>query len=567
MDRHRVEVLRVEFGADGEPSQVTVCGKAGRVEVSLPASVVAGGVGRVTQRSVPLRGRASQSLAHAQLAAPGLTLSLEPPKRLTAQAGQAAAATVPTPSAVQRLRQRVAELMGVGESFGAANEALAAAEAAEAAGAAGAEAARGATEAEASGEAAVGSDLAALGRVARAWDPAAAAHPAVAPAAANVELVASLLHLSGGWVRLRSVQGPCAAAKNVALQAAAAAAAAAAADADTTAAVAVGGGIGGGFGFGSGASQSPAVAAPAVPFVRPGLYVGAYGDQYGQHKHEVLLVEYRRFAVTALDVTAEGWQSCSSSSVWSRVWREVFDGRADPHLPWFGTFNTPRSCAMLGRVKDLLATHLAHLALEATPAESPGSGSGRSAPSSPPSDGDRGAEGSGHGAAVRAAAGGGAPPLAVEVVFCVGRKVTGDAHVPAGAASWGALCSPAVPPEPPTLARAGVDAERSERGFPGFVAAQTVVGRHDHARVAVHRAWPGWGTLAYPGFDRPSWSDGQLCQLGGGKETGDSGGVSAGSSGDGGGRFAFMWERQESQPATVLNWLAVQQEHPFVNSV
>ena len=646
MRESRVEVLRIEFGSNGEPSKVTVCGRAGRVDPLVPTSAE-GGLSLVSQRSMPLRGRASRSLAHAQLTAPGLTLKLKPPKKRKAKkvaaasgaSEQEASSGGGRPSPVQRLRQRVAQLMGVGESYGAATEALAAAEEMEGATEEAAEDASGEedvdetdeSEAEETEEAPAGvfgggNDIAALGRVARAWDPSATLNPAMDPKegakALNVELVASLLHLSGGWLRLRSVEGPCVAAKGVALQAAAALAAAvavtdsdAAAVSDTARRDAA-----------SSHASSDSVAAPlvseqaAVPYVRPGLYAGAYGDMYGQHKHEVLLVEYRSFIVTAADISSAGWQHGNSSagkltSVWGRIWREVFDGRPDPEQPGFDLFNTPSSCAMLVRVRDAIATLLALLGATRDTVENSSSSKEvghsldpRAAPSSSSSSSlqlgmataegltndttggrsgtevvdeafghDEGIIGVSKEEPVSDAA---KDAVSVEAVFCIGRKVTGDAHVPAGAASWGALCYPPVvttgPAEESSNSKSRSSGEANSSlpddenasdgvGFPHFQAATSVVGRHNNARIPVNRAWPGWGTLAFPGFERPSWSDGQLCQLrsGGG---GGGGSASEGDDENDDGRFAFMWDRMESQPATVLKWLSVQQEYPFVNS-
>ena len=647
MRESRVEVLRIEFGPEGKPSKVTVCGRAGRVDPMVPTT---GGLSLVSQRSMPLRGRGSRSLAHAQLTAPGLTLMLKPPRKrkakklalaeasgISQQEEFAAASGGGRPSPVQRLRQRVAQLMGVGESYGAATEALAAAEGMEGGGPEEGTAAEASSsdedeegeddaepETEERGTLAGvfggGNDIAALSRVARAWDPSAMLNPAMDPTEAakalNVELVASLLNLSGGWLHLRSVEGPCVAAKGVALQAAAALAAAVAVADDEMAVV-------GTIGCSTSSACSDALGAQeqtsAVPYVRPGLYAGAYGDMYGQHKHEVLLVEYRSFTVTAADVSPAGWQHGNSgagkvTSVWGRIWREVFDGRPDPQQPGFGLFNTPSSCAMLVRVRDAIATHLTLMAANQDPVGQPSSledtgqtGDAHAAPcisgscSNSNEVGTAAAEcseivttesrsgteivdeafslenGKDNEVASSFAA---EHLLSVEAVFCVGRKVTGDAHVPAGAASWGALCYPPVYSSSPAGAANDAKSSSSEAnsgssaagddelagdgsGFPHFQPATSVVGRHNNARIPVNRAWPGWGTLAFPGFERPSWSDGQLCQLRGG---GGSGGGSEDGEDNDDGRFAFMWDREESQPATVLKWLSVQQEYPFVNS-
>ena len=44
------------------------------------------------------------------------------------------------------------------------------------------------------------------------------------------------------------------------------------------------------------AGGGPRGVGPApVPYVSPGLYLGAFGEHYGQHQTEVLLVDYRRY--------------------------------------------------------------------------------------------------------------------------------------------------------------------------------------------------------------------------------------------------------------------------------
>lgn len=45
---------------------------------------------------------------------------------------------------------------------------------------------------------------------------------------------------------------------------------------------------------GPGAAAKSISFTPEMPFIRPGLYSGAYGAHYGQHRIETLLVEYQR---------------------------------------------------------------------------------------------------------------------------------------------------------------------------------------------------------------------------------------------------------------------------------
>lgn len=118
--------------------------------------------------------------------------------------------------------------------------------------------------------------------------------------------------------------------------------------------------------------------------------------------------------------------------------------------------------------------------------------------------------------------------------FLVGTKVTGDVHVPAGQATFVALCSP------PALSASLEQA----RGLP----IQQVVNRSSGAREDVLRSWPGYGTLATFGFGNPSWAPGWLVQLRTGRD---------------GDRFGFVWSR--NQDAVVLEYVQAQQSCPFLS--
>ena len=112
-----------------------------------------------------------------------------------------------------------------------------------------------------------------------------------------------------------------------------------------------------------------------------------------------------------------------------------------------------------------------------------------------------------------------------DLVFVLGRKVTGDQHVPLGADTWGALVYPTM------------DVPEAER-FP------KVMNRETNIEETVVRRWYGWGTLAYPGFNRPSWSPGQLVEV---------------RADDIGARFGFCWNRSgRGAESTILNWLPAQ---------
>ena len=117
-----------------------------------------------------------------------------------------------------------------------------------------------------------------------------------------------------------------------------------------------------------------------------------------------------------------------------------------------------------------------------------------------------------------------------ELVFVIGRKVTGDMHVPLGEVTWVALVHPSLPAEgddkEPTCGPAVTDTIRDRGG----------------GSERVIRSWHGVGTLAMPGFRGASWAPGRLLQLEPDAEGQD--------------RFGFEWGGREG--ATVLRWLEAQ---------
>jgi len=77
-------------------------------------------------------------------------------------------------------------------------------------------------------------------------------------------------------------------------------------------------------------------------------------------------------------------------------------------------------------------------------------------------------------------------------VFLVGRKITGDIHVPAGEITWFADVT----------------------GFNDTKMAPAIVEDEENGgRYRVVRSWNGLGTLSYPYLINPSWNDGWLLEL------------------------------------------------------
>jgi len=120
--------------------------------------------------------------------------------------------------------------------------------------------------------------------------------------------------------------------------------------------------------------------------------------------------------------------------------------------------------------------------------------------------------------------------------FLMGTKITGDIHVPAGQKTFVALCTPE--PLRDSLCR--------ERGLDQMPT--NVINRRSRRQEPVIRCWPGFGTLAFPGFAGPSWAPGWLVQLGDGP-VGD--------------RFGFTWSRD--QDVVVLECVQAQAAAPFLN--
>ena len=93
----------------------------------------------------------------------------------------------------------------------------------------------------------------------------------------------------------------------------------------------------------------------------------------------------------------------------------------------------------------------------------------------------------------------------------VGRKVTGDMHVPVGEITWFADIT-----------------RRSDTNT-----APTTVEDQNGNRHRIVRSWNGMGTLAYPMFRNPSWDKGWLLELEGNL-------------------FAFCWSQFHQQGITIL---------------
>ena len=121
------------------------------------------------------------------------------------------------------------------------------------------------------------------------------------------------------------------------------------------------------------------------------------------------------------------------------------------------------------------------------------------------------------------------------VLLVVGTKMTGDAHVVMQQVSFVAMAHPQRMP-------AAENTAEDER-------LTSIQDRQTGVREEILCQWRGWGTLAYPGFNAPSFNEGRLLQL----TNGQSGSQ----------RFGFYWLRSRNQDAVVLHWLKAQDRHHF----
>lgn len=131
-----------------------------------------------------------------------------------------------------------------------------------------------------------------------------------------------------------------------------------------------------------------------------------------------------------------------------------------------------------------------------------------------------------------------------DVVFVVGRKVTGDWHVPMRQITFVALVHPQMQHDAESTFR---NLRRvRDRGEDGSGKSYDVI-----------RSFVGWGTLAFPGFRRPSWNDGTLCQI-----------RTSSSEEEEDDAFAFVWGQwsHRTNEACVLRWIKTQSRFPFFSN-
>lgn len=127
------------------------------------------------------------------------------------------------------------------------------------------------------------------------------------------------------------------------------------------------------------------------------------------------------------------------------------------------------------------------------------------------------------------------------IVFVVGRKVTGDYHVTMRCTTFGALVHP-------TFALHNPPATATDQGH----------GQHEYS---VKNARAGWGTMTFPGFQRPMWANGTLVQAEPRSASIRNGQDDAQSGFD---LFGFIWESDHrGEETSILTRMTEQDEFPW----
>jgi hypothetical protein len=177
-----------------------------------------------------------------------------------------------------------------------------------------------------------------------------------------------------------------------------------------------------------------------MPLIKSGLYSGVYTGIYGKFKREVILIEYVQFEFTYSGETDGASQHQIDSSN-NKNWQDILSS----------VFNHPNQSESLARFERIKE-------------------------------------------AVTAA-------KCKKVVFVLGKKVTGDYHVPMKTITFGALVSPII------------DLDEPGGGDRPSLSHVTDRGGNGRKEYTVVRSWNGWGTLAFPMFENPKWASGTLVQV------------------------------------------------------
>jgi hypothetical protein len=182
-----------------------------------------------------------------------------------------------------------------------------------------------------------------------------------------------------------------------------------------------------------------------MPLLKNGLYSGVYVGIYGKFKREVILIEYVQFEFSYAKGDTVVDDSSSSSSSNENVWQDILSS----------VFNHPHQregLARFQRIKEAVTLAKCN-----------------------------------------------------KVIFVLGKKATGDCHVPMNTVTFGALVSPIID----TLDNDNGSADH--RPLP--LSHVTDRGGNGRKQYSVVRSWNGWGTLAHGMFQDPVWASGTLVQV------------------------------------------------------
>lgn len=212
-----------------------------------------------------------------------------------------------------------------------------------------------------------------------------------------------------------------------------------------------------------------------LPSMKPGLYSAVYERIYGKYKREIILVEFLHYELNS--------NKHDDSSMWQDIQSTVFQSpsvQKDPE----DIFETIRT--------GILNYHAHQCEQDASYSKTP-------------------------------------------ITFVIGRKVTGDFHVPMKQLSFGALLFPRL--EETTT-------ENRPTRFRDQASSATEA-------YSITQSWYGWGTLAHPLFVKPLWSRGIF--------------VTAVSSSEEP-QFGFVWHAQDRTPhGSILTRMKEQDNFPNTN--
>ena len=216
-----------------------------------------------------------------------------------------------------------------------------------------------------------------------------------------------------------------------------------------------------------------------MPIIRPGLYSGVYHEMYGKFKREIILIQYKTYSINPGDGNAGSTGTSRGTGTSSESNHpNAQAGVQTRMLKLFQqeVFNTPAQ-----KDPNSIFENLSNQMISAQQES---------------------------------------------IVVVLGRKVTGDIHVPMRQLTFGALVHPTIPlRSSATVCPITV----KDRG-----------GKEEEYNVIRH--WDGWGTLAYEHFQNPSWASGCLLQVARSNQR-EKGAPH---------RFGFLWkEADDGQPHAV----------------